>query len=295
MRSLARGSGSALRRDPLDFRDPGSTTSPDCCRRSSHGLAIADTATLRSDCARWIASTTARFAGPPAAPRTPKSSTMKRSERRAELLGLLQRDYETAREFLQNANLSVDRTRTFGLALIAALIGVTVTGHIFWLGLVAAAATMVVALVDGFHTAVPPRRGAPQRIERIYQLLYKAHIATLSSRESKWLEARIKSFRPGVFSNLKLFKVRELAYSRPYPIFRLMYPLLLVAGVAAGFYAHSRQEAATVRVSVAIICNPPAAPPAPTVTNRSTPATPRRERHGTAQQTTSAVTATRGG
>ena len=162
---------------------------------------------------------------------------MNRSERRAELLGLLQRDYETAREFLQNANLSVDRTRTFGLALIAALIGVTVTGHIFWLGLVAAAATMVVALVDGFHTW--QYRHAEEhlkRIERIYQLLYKAHIATLNSRESKWLEARIKSFRPGVFSNLKLFKVRELAYSRPYPIFRFMYPLLLVAGVAAGFY-----------------------------------------------------------
>ena len=141
---------------------------------------------------------------------------MNRSERRAELLGLLQRDYETAREFLQNANLSVDRTRTFGLALIAALIGVTVTGHIFRLGLVAAAATMVVALVDGFHTwQYRHAEEHLERIERIYQLLYKAHIATLSSRESKWLEARIKSFRPGVFSNLKLFKVRELAYSRP--------------------------------------------------------------------------------
>jgi hypothetical protein len=159
---------------------------------------------------------------------------------REEFLGVLERDYQTAQRLMEGANGSVDRTRTFGFTLVAALIGFTFTDHILWLGLLAAAATFIVAYVDSYHCwEYKTAFKHAQRIERIDQLRYKAHLGKLNDRDMSSLEVRVGSFLPGVLSGSGHFKVyRELWYSLPRSLL-VLYALLTLTGVGAGIYAES--------------------------------------------------------
>jgi hypothetical protein len=161
---------------------------------------------------------------------------MTRAEARAEVLGILERDYKGAQELIGNSNGSIDRTRTFGFALVAALIGFTASSHILWPGLLAALACLLLAYLDGFHCwrykqAVEHAR----RIERVNQLLYKAHTGTLSKREAKSLKVREASFLPGVLTGQGAYTTRDVRYSVPVPML-LLYGLLAIAGIGIGIY-----------------------------------------------------------
>lgn len=159
---------------------------------------------------------------------------------RDEFLGVLERDYQTAQRLMEGANGSVDRTRTFGFTLVAALIGFTFTDHILWLGLLAATATFIVAYVDSYHCwEYQTAFKHALRIERIDQLRYKAHLGKLNDRDMSSLEVRVGSFLPGVLSGSGRFKVyRELWYSLPRSLL-ILYALLALAGVGSGIYAES--------------------------------------------------------
>jgi hypothetical protein len=175
---------------------------------------------------------------------------MDRSEQRRELLGLLERDYQGTRELMRSANGSVDRTRTFGFALVAALIGFAASDHILWAGLLAALASGLLAYLDGFHSwqyeaAVKHAR----RIERIHQLLYKAHTAAFNERDKRSLTVRAASFRPGVLTGQGRFTPRDLRYCLPIPIL-VLYPLLALAGIGIGAYESTRGATETVNARV---------------------------------------------
>jgi hypothetical protein len=159
-------------------------------------------------------------------------------ERRSEFLGILERDYQAAQALMQSSNGSVDRTRTFGFALVAALIGFTLTDHIIWLGFLAAIATLVVAYVDSYHCwEYQTAFKHALRIERIDQLRYKAHLGRLNDRDMSSLEVRVGSFLPGVLAGSGRFKVyRELWFSLPRSLL-FLYVLLVLVGAGAGVLA----------------------------------------------------------
>jgi hypothetical protein len=165
-------------------------------------------------------------------------------EGRSEFLGILERDYRVAQELMESSSGSVDRTRTFGFTLVAALIGFTFTDHVRWLGLLAAAATFIVAYVDSYHCwGYDMAFKHALRIERIDQLRYKAHLTMLNSRDMNSLEVRVGSFRPGVLSGRGRFKIRrEIWFSLPRPLL-ILYPLLALAGVGAGVDAQNSAHA----------------------------------------------------
>lgn len=166
-------------------------------------------------------------------------------EHRTEVRRLLDRDYESARDLMSSANGSIDRTRTFGFALVAALIGFTATNHTLWLGLLATLACGLLAYLDGFQSwryeeAVKHAR----RIERIQQLLYRSHTAVFNERDEKSLRVKTAAFRPGVLTGQGHFGPRDLRYSLPVPIF-ILYLLLACAGVGVGVYESTTGSSTT--------------------------------------------------
>lgn len=180
---------------------------------------------------------------------------MTRAEQRNEVLAILERDYQGARELMGASNGSIDRTRTFGFALVAALIGFSANSHILWPGLLAALACLLLAYLDGYHCwryrqAVDHAR----RIERINQLVYKSHTSTLSEREAKSLELRAAAFLPGVLTGQGAYTFRDVRFCVPGPML-LLYTLLVIAGVGIGGY-ESTAGASTQTVNARILRSP---------------------------------------
>lgn len=178
-------------------------------------------------------------------------------------LELIHRDYEATRGFLESANASVDRTRTFGLALIAALFGVAITSQSWPIGAVATIAVLVVAIVDAFYSwqySIALRHA--RRVERIYEAMYgRLTNARPRGRYEHDLEVRLRAFRPGVFAELRQFRIRELRFSEPKPIFRFLYPVLVIAGIAVSVLA-SNEPASSILIGrpVTVINTSPTKP-----------------------------------
>jgi hypothetical protein len=175
---------------------------------------------------------------------------MDREERRTEVIGLLERDYQSARDLMSSANGSIDRTRTFGFALVAALIGFTAANHTLWLGLLAALACGLLAYLDGFQSwRYQEAVKHALRIERIQQLLYRAHTASFSERDEKSLSVRTAAFRPGVLTGQGDFTRSDIRHHLPKPIL-ILYLLLAGAGIGIGIYANTTGSTTTVNARV---------------------------------------------
>ncbi len=181
------------------------------------------------------------------------------------LLGIVQRDYDAADKLARGSSQSADRTRTFGLTLIAAVVGVSVTTRTWALGATGAVLTFAVAVVDGYYswqyaTALEHLR----RIELIEGLRFRALLPearrslgasaararpeTAAKFEGR-LQARLQGFKPGAYGELKKFRLRELRFLQPYPVFRGLYPVVLIACLGAGLVAYlDRAEPTTVRL-----------------------------------------------
>jgi len=178
------------------------------------------------------------------------------------LLKQVDADYESTIKILDSANASVDRTRTFGLALVGVLVSITLTSGLLWLGVATSVSAGLVMLADGYYSwqygvALQHAR----RIERIKQAEYRVDVGGSNPRaDALLLLRRLRAFRPGGLTGLHRFKWKSAWYAPPAPIFRGLYPLLIVGSLAAGFYAQAtHDDSATIRVDRAVRIVIPAA------------------------------------
>lgn len=175
---------------------------------------------------------------------------MDRGEHHARFVGVLDRDYQSARNLMTSANGSIDRTRTFGFALVAALIGFTAANHTLWFGLLATLASGLLAYLDGIQSwRYEEASRHALRIERIQQLLYRAEVGIFNERDEKALNIKVYAFRPGVLTGQGRFTPRDLLYTLPRPIL-ILYLLLAFAGAAIGTYESTTGSTTTVNARI---------------------------------------------
>lgn len=182
-----------------------------------------------------------------------------------ELLEIIQRDHEAAGRLAGGASASVDRTRTFGLTLVAAIVGFSLTSHTWELSAAGVLLGAAIAVVDGFYSWQYERSVEHiRRIEAIEALRFKALQPPRRGARSDSpsgvrhgdagrppirLESKVRGFKPGVYSELKKFRIRELRYLQPFPVFRGLYPAVIVASLLAGIFAYTgRSETTVVRL-----------------------------------------------
>jgi hypothetical protein len=165
------------------------------------------------------------------------------------LLDVLRRDYDGARAVAHSASQSADRTRTFGLTLVAALIGVTLSTRTWPLGAAACFATLSVATVDAYFSWQYARVAEHlRRIEDIERLRFNVLLSrtqpvsrTRSTRarprrddDIRRLDVRLRAFKPGAYTVLKRFRLKEILFLQPYPVFRGLYVVAIAVCIAAG-------------------------------------------------------------
>jgi hypothetical protein len=180
-----------------------------------------------------------------------------------EFVGLLDRDYQSTRDLMNHANGSIDRTRTFGFALIAALIGFTAANHTLWLGALATLASLLIAYLDSTQCAqYQEATKHALRIERIQQLHYRGHVGIANEGDQKNLSRRTVAFRPGVLTGQgrlltgkQRFSFGNLRNTLPVPI-QCLYILLAVAGVGIGIYESTTSTTTNVDAKVLSIPAP---------------------------------------
>lgn len=174
-----------------------------------------------------------------------------------EFAGLLDRDYQSARDLMNNANGSIDRTRTFGFTLIAALIGFTAANHTLWLGALATLAALLMAYLDSTECAkYQEATKHAVRIERMQQLLYRGRVGTANDADVTNLSRRKVAFRPGVLSGQgrlltgsQRFSLGNLRNTLPVPI-QCLYVLLAFAGLGVGIYESTVSSTTNVNARV---------------------------------------------
>jgi hypothetical protein len=174
-----------------------------------------------------------------------------------EFAGLLDRDYQSARDLMNNANGSIDRTRTFGFTLIAALIGFTAANHTLWLGALATLAALLIAYLDSTECAkYQEATKHAVRIERMQQLLYRERVGTANDADVTNLSRRKVAFRPGVLSGQgrlltgsQRFSLGNLRNTLPVPI-QCLYVLLAFAGLGVGIYESTVSSTTNVNARV---------------------------------------------
>jgi hypothetical protein len=179
-----------------------------------------------------------------------------------DLLEIIRRDHEAAGRLARGASSSVDRTRTFGLTLVAAVVGFSLTSHTWELSAAGVLLGAAIAVVDGFYSWQYERSVEHiRRIEAIEALRYKSLLPPGRSARSDLpgaarqgeagrprtrLESKVRGFKPGVYSELKKFRIRELRYLQPFPVFRGLYPAVIVASLLAGVFAYTGSSSTTV-------------------------------------------------
>lgn len=156
------------------------------------------------------------------------------NERTAELVRLLERDYDHTAEFIRSLVGTISTTRGWAVTVWLALIGVAVQQDCPSLALVASVALVPFGLLDAYHSwlygqALRHARGLEQLSADYYRVVERG-----GDDEDLGLdfEAGMAAHRFGLYSEFRRFSLIELRTARPRLVFRWFYPGLLCAALA---------------------------------------------------------------
>jgi hypothetical protein len=156
-------------------------------------------------------------------------------ERRAELIRLLERDYDQTSEFIRSIVGTTSTTRGWAVTVWLAVLGFAVQQSKWALALLGSFILAPFALLDAYHSWLYGQALHHARaIEKISAAYYRA-VESGEDDEDLWpdLDVELASHRFGLYSHFRRFALPEVASSRPQLVFRYFYPGLLVAGLLA--------------------------------------------------------------
>jgi hypothetical protein len=164
------------------------------------------------------------------------------SAEKQQIVSFVERDYEITQEVATGAHRAVVASRSVGFTLVAALLGFGLSQKSWPLLLLAAFSGFAVYLIDAYYTWRASERDAYVRgLEEVLG----AHVAFLertprNERELGRLERRLAGLRVGTTSQIRTFKAKDVWFIQPAPLFRFLYPLLLLfaLGACAYFVSH---------------------------------------------------------
>jgi hypothetical protein len=168
------------------------------------------------------------------------------SAEQRDLVAFIERDYAIAQEATGSVENAVVASRSIGLTLMAALLGVGLSQKSWAVAGLAAVAGAAVYIIDGYYSwQVEQRKDYLRGLERGLGAYYTAvERAPNNERELNNLEIRLAGVRIGANSQIRQFTPRDLLFNNPMMLFRGLYPVLIVAAlVATGiFVAHALRK-----------------------------------------------------
>ena len=164
-----------------------------------------------------------------------KKMTMTTSEdpRIAELVRLVERDYDQTAEFIRSVVGTTSATRGWGVTVWLAVLGLAIDHSSIGLALLAAFLLFPFGLLDAYHSWLYSE--ALKHARALEQLSASYYTAVESGSDDEDLlfdfEAILGSHRFGLYRNFQRFQWPEIRVARPQLVFRYFYPGLLIASL----------------------------------------------------------------
>ncbi len=165
---------------------------------------------------------------------------MSSNDRIAEMVRLLEWDYDQTSDFIRSVVGSTSIARGWGVTAWLTVLGVGVQQESWLLALLAATAVFPFALLDAYYSWLYGQ--ALRHGRAIEQLISRYYRAVESGDDDPELiadfEVAAAVHRFGLYSHFRRFSIPELKASRPNVVFHWFYPaLVLVALVVAAVIA----------------------------------------------------------
>lgn len=171
---------------------------------------------------------------------------MKDNER-AELVRLLELDYEKTAKLIEGVVGTTFTIRGWGIALISALIGFTFQTQRWEIAVLAAVVTFLIAVMDGYHSWLYARLlQHAHNAERVLSLYYSA----LSRGEDdpaarREFEVAILAHRFGRFVEIQKFGFKSFREIRPRVVFFSLYGTLFASAALSFFIVRELKKPAS--------------------------------------------------
>jgi hypothetical protein len=166
---------------------------------------------------------------------------------RAELLRVLELDYEKTTKTVEGIISSSFTIRGWGITLISALVGLTFQAQLWQIAALAAVVSLLVAFIDGYHSWLYARTlQHAGDIERVLRLYYAALARGEHDPDVRRdFEVALLAHRFGRFAETHQFNLKALRDSRPRIVILALYGTLLICAVVSGALVfHSKKAPA---------------------------------------------------
>jgi hypothetical protein len=163
------------------------------------------------------------------------AEAMNEEKRRAELVRLLERDYDQTSEFIRSIVGTTSTTRGWAVTVWLAVLGFAIQQNQVALALLGSLVLAPFWLLDAYHSwlygqALRHARG----LEELAAAYYRA-VESGEDDEALWpdLDAELAAHRFGLYSHFRRFQLPEIVSARPQVVFRYFYPGLFLSGLIA--------------------------------------------------------------
>lgn len=151
-----------------------------------------------------------------------------------EILRLVELDYERTADFISGLMQRQVGMRGLAVTIWAAILGVAFDHSIWQLGALTIVAVLVFFFLDGYYSLLYiEARSHAGNLEDISALYYKSLTRDEEEDSDLDLQVKLEAYRFGLYSSLKLFRMRDLARIRQRVIFKFFYPFLAVGATLA--------------------------------------------------------------
>jgi len=155
---------------------------------------------------------------------------------RAELVRILELDYEKTTKLVEGIVCSSFTIRGWGIALISALIGLTFQTQLWQVAVLATIVTVLIALMDGYHSWLYAKTFQhAQRVEHVLGLYYAALSRGDDPDARRDFEVALLSHRFGRFTEISTkFAVKDLRDAQPRMMLLVLYGTFLICCAVSG-------------------------------------------------------------
>lgn len=162
-------------------------------------------------------------------------TTMSEDPRIAELVRLVERDYDQTAEFIRSVVGTTLTTRGWCVTVWLAVLGLAIDHGSVGLAALAAFILTPFGLLDAYHSWLYSE--ALKHARALEQLSTSYYAAVESGEDDEDLifdfEAALGSHRFGLYGNFKRFQLPEIRNARPELVFRWFYPGLAAAALVS--------------------------------------------------------------
>lgn len=151
-----------------------------------------------------------------------------------EIFRLVELDYERTAEFISGLMQRQVGMRGLAVTIWAAILGIAFDRSIWELGVLTVAAVLVFVFLDGYYSLLYiEARSHASDLESISALYYKSLMRDDDEDSDRDLQVQLEVYSFGLYSSLRVFRIRDLTRIRQRVMFKVFYPFLAIGAILA--------------------------------------------------------------